>query len=190
MRRAAPRALAVPLFALLAVVTAACGSTGSKVGSSASNPTTSTPASTAAPAGTVGAIPQADRSPAGVFGKKPTVVVPAGPPPSGLEAADLIAGKGAAAQAGQNVTVQYVGVSYTLKKQFDASWDRNQPFSFPLGQGQVIRGWDVGVVGMKVGGRRELIIPPSMAYAANPPPGAAIAANDTLIFVVDLVSIG
>lgn len=86
------------------------------------------------------------------------------------------------------MTVQYVGYSYSTKQQFDASWDRGQPFPFQLGQGSVIAGWDDGVVGMKVGGRRELVIPPNLAYGAQSP-GAGIAANDTLVFIVDLVKI-
>ena len=87
------------------------------------------------------------------------------------------------------VTVQYVGVSYSTNRQFDASWNRGQPFSFQLGTGSVIPGWDKGLVGMKVGGRRELIIPPNLAYGANSP-GPGIAPNDTLIFIVDMLKIG
>jgi peptidylprolyl isomerase len=134
-------------------------------------------------------IPTADLSPAGAFGTRPTVTVPSGSPPSQLEAWDLIVGSGATATAGETVNVQYDGYSWTNKKEFDASWNRGQAFSFPLGEGQVIKGWDEGVVGMKVGGRRELIIPPSLGYGAQSPT-SAIAPNDTLIFVVDLVSIG
>lgn len=127
-------------------------------------------------------------SPAGAFGTEPTVVVPTGKPPTQLLSHDLIVGTGTTAQAGDTVTVQYVGYSWTTKEKFDASWDRNQPFSFELGVGQVIPGWDEGVVGMKVGGRRELVIPPELAYgSASPTP--AIAHDDTLIFVVDLVSV-
>jgi peptidylprolyl isomerase len=117
------------------------------------------------------------------------VTVPSGSPPTQLEASDLIVGTGATAKAGETVTVQYDGYSWTYKKEFDASWNRGQAFSFALGEGQVIKGWDEGVVGMKVGGRRELIIPPSFGYGAQSP-SSAIAPNDTLIFVVDLVSIG
>lgn len=92
------------------------------------------------------------------------------------------------AKAGDEVTVQYVGVGYQSGKEFDASWDRGQPFGFQLGAGQVIKGWDEGVQGMKVGGRRELLIPPGLAYgAAGSPP--SIGANETLIFVIDLVSV-
>lgn len=128
-------------------------------------------------------------SPAGTFGTKPSVVVPSGSPPAVLLTHDLIVGSGATAQAGHTVTVQYVGYSWTTKQQFDASWDRGQPFMFELGVHQVITGWDQGVAGMKVGGRRELVIPPKLAYGATSP-GAGIAANDTLVFVVDLLKVG
>ena len=122
-------------------------------------------------------------------GTKPVVTVPVGDPPTALEKKDLVVGKGAEAVAGKKVSVQYVGVSYATKKQFDASWDRGQPFSFILGEGDVIKGWDQGVPGMKVGGRRQLVIPPGLAYGANGAP-PAIGPNETLIFVVDLLSVG
>jgi peptidylprolyl isomerase len=122
---------------------------------------------------------------------KPKVTVPEGEPPAGLEIKDLKDGDGATAKAGDSVTVQYVGVSYSTGKQFDASWDTPgaQPFSFTLGAGEVIPGWDQGVAGMKVGGRRQLTIPPQLGYGeAGAPPD--IAPNETLIFVVDLVDVG
>ena len=120
--------------------------------------------------------------------KKPTVEVPAGAPPTTLQSKDIVVGTGAEAAAGQKVSVQYVGVSFSTKKQFDASWDRGAPFKFTLGAGNVIRGWDQGVAGMKVGGRRQLVIPPDLAYgAAGYPP--VIAGNETLVFVVDLVGV-
>ena len=84
--------------------------------------------------------------------------------------------------------MQYVGVAYSSKQIFDSSWSRSQPFQFTLGAGTVIPGWELGIVGMQVGGRRELIIPPNLAYGAQSP-GSGIAANDTLIFIVDLVKI-
>jgi peptidylprolyl isomerase len=119
---------------------------------------------------------------------KPKVEVPSGPPPKKLESKELVEGTGAAAKAGDEVLVQYVGVDYKTGKQFDASWDRNEPFGFTLGGGEVIAGWDQGVVGMKVGGRRELIIPPNLAYGpAGAPP--AIAPNATLVFVIDLLAV-
>jgi peptidylprolyl isomerase len=105
-----------------------------------------------------------------------------------MQAEDLIVGTGEEAQAGDEVTVQYVGVDYRSGKEFDASWDRGEPFKFQLGAGMVIPGWDQGVEGMKVGGRRELIIPPELAYgAAGQPP--VIKPNSTLIFVVDLLEV-
>jgi FKBP-type peptidyl-prolyl cis-trans isomerase len=122
-------------------------------------------------------------------GSKPTVEVPKGPAPKTLVVKDLKTGDGAEAKSGDQVSVQYVGVLYDGGKQFDASWDRGQPFSFQLGGSQVIPGWDQGVAGMKVGGRRELIIPPDLAYGAQGRP-PTIPANATLVFVIDLVSVG
>ncbi|HEY7916643.1 MAG TPA: FKBP-type peptidyl-prolyl cis-trans isomerase [Acidimicrobiales bacterium] len=174
-------------LAVLAVAT--LGLAGCSSGSS-SSPTTSatpatTPATTAAPVATV---PVQDPSPAGTLGTKPTVTVPPGAPPTQLQSTDLIVGTGPAAKAGDNVTVQYVLATYSSGKEIQASWD-SQPFSFVLGEGNVITGWDQGVVGMKAGGRRELVIPPSLGYGANAP-GPGIAANDTLVFIVDMVKIG
>ncbi len=132
-------------------------------------------------------IPVADRSPAGTSGTAPTVTVPAGQPPTSLESADLIVGKGPFAAAGDSLTVQYVLASYSARKVVQSSWT-SQPFSFTLSTSDVIPGWVKGLIGMRVGGRRELIIPPSLAYK-NRSPGAGIAANDTLVFVVDLVKV-
>ncbi len=120
---------------------------------------------------------------------KPEVSVPKGKAPKKLQIKDLKPGSGAAAQPGQNVQVQYVGVSYENGRQFDASWDGGEPFDFKLGAGGVIPGWDQGVAGMKVGGRRQLVIPPDLGYGAQGSP-PAIAPNETLIFVVDLVKVG
>jgi len=159
---------------------AACGSSTS---ASTTTSTTSAPTTTTVPIATI-----ADPSAAGTIGTKPTVTVPPGAPPTQLESKDLIIGTGPAIKAGEKATVQYVGVAYSSGQEFDSSWSRNQPFPFALGQGQVIAGWDQGIVGMQVGGRRELIIPPNLAYGAQSP-GAGIAANDTLIFIVDLVKI-
>lgn len=119
---------------------------------------------------------------------KPEVSVPDGDPPKQLEVIDLVEGDGAEAKSGDLVTVQYVGVDYSKGEQFDASWDRGQPFPFQLGGGQVIPGWDEGVAGMKVGGRRELVIPPDQAYGSQGfPPD--IAPNETLVFVIDLLAV-
>ena len=119
---------------------------------------------------------------------KPKVTVPKGAPPTKLEVKDLEEGTGAEAKAGDEVTVQYVGVNYKNGKEFDASWDRGEPFTFQLGAGMVIPGWDQGVEGMKVGGRRELIIPPELAYGPEGSP-PAIGPNETLIFVIDLLEV-
>jgi peptidylprolyl isomerase len=122
-------------------------------------------------------------------GPKPTIEVPKGPPPSQLVVKDLKEGDGAEAAAGDQVSVTYVGVLYDDGKEFDSSWNKDQPFSFQLGSGQVIPGWDQGVEGMRVGGRRELTIPPHLAYGpAGQPP--TIPAKATLVFVIALVSVG
>ncbi len=133
-------------------------------------------------------IPAADRSAAGTAGTAPTVTVPSGPPPTQLESADLIAGTGPGAVKGDALTVQYVLADYASGKVLQSSWT-SQPFTLTLGEGMVIPGWDQGLVGMKVGGRRELIIPPSLGYK-NVAQGPGIAANDTLVFVIDLQKIG
>lgn len=121
-------------------------------------------------------------------GSKPKVTVPSGPPPKKLQVEDLKTGNGAVAKAGDTVSVHYVGVGYESGQEFDASWDRGEPFTFQLGAGMVIPGWDQGVEGMKVGGQRELIIPPELAYGelGSPP---AIGPNETLIFVIDLLAV-
>lgn len=120
--------------------------------------------------------------------KKPKVTVPGGPPPKQLEEKELVEGDGAEAKSGDEVSVQYVGVGYQSGEEFDASWNRGEPFSFALGAGMVIPGWDQGVEGMKVGGRRELTIPPNLAYGSTGSP-PVIGPNETLIFVIDLLAV-
>lgn len=150
------------------VVAAGCGSSDSSTGSSESTGATTSEASAAK--------------------TKPKVTVPTGAPPKKLEVKELEEGSGAEAKAGDKVTVQYVGVDYKNGEEFDSSWSRNEPFPFTLGAGEVIPGWDQGVEGMKVGGRRELIIPPELAYGeAGAPP--AIGPNETLVFVIDLLEV-
>ena len=119
---------------------------------------------------------------------KPDVQIPDGPPPADLVAEDLVSGTGAEATAGKTVHVHYVGVGWSTKKQFDASWDRGGTFSFQLGQGRVIKGWDQGVAGMKVGGRRRLTIPAKLGYGDRGA-GADIKPGETLVFVVDLLAV-
>ena len=119
---------------------------------------------------------------------KPSISPKTAPVPTSLTINDLVVGEGAEAGAGQHVDVHYVGAHYATGDQFDASWDRNDTFAFKLGAGQVIPGWDQGVAGMKVGGRRELIIPPHLAYGERGA-GGVIKPNETLVFVVDLVAV-
>jgi peptidylprolyl isomerase len=158
------RRLLLLVLACVALAAAGCGSDSEDSASS-------TPEATSTPAAT-----------------KPEVSVPKGKPPKTLVIKDVKKGDGATAEAGKQVTVQYVGVSAVNGRQFDASWDRGEPFSFQLGSGGVIPGWDQGVEGMKVGGRRQLVIPPDLAYGAEGSP-PSIGPNETLVFVIDLVSV-
>jgi peptidylprolyl isomerase len=121
--------------------------------------------------------------------EKPQISVPDGAPPTDLQFVDDVVGDGPEATAGMQVNVDYVGVSWSTGNEFDASWNRNQLLSFGLGAGQVISGWDQGVAGMKVGGRRTITIPPHLGYGAAGA-GGVIGPNETLIFTVDLRSIG
>ncbi|MCW3815172.1 FKBP-type peptidyl-prolyl cis-trans isomerase [Micromonospora sp. DR5-3] len=120
--------------------------------------------------------------------QKPEVGPIEGAPPADLVVEDITVGEGPEARSGQLATVHYVGVAHSTGREFDASWNRGEPFEFPLGGGQVIAGWDQGVVGMKVGGRRRLTIPPHLGYGARGA-GGAIKPNETLIFVVDLLGV-
>ena len=118
---------------------------------------------------------------------KPEVDFPGGEPPADLEITDIWEGDGKVAGPGDTVRVHYVGVAFSTGEEFDASWNRGEPLEFRLGIGQVIDGWDQGVQGMKVGGRRQLVIPPGLAYG-NRGAGNAIRPGETLIFICDLVS--
>ncbi len=190
-RAAAARRLVLGLGALgAAALIAGCGSGGSStitVGNenAADQALTNKSAST----GTTGpSTTAAAKTPtSGPLSKEPHITTPSGPPPKKLVTNELIKGTGTEAKAGDTVSVNYVGALYKTGKVFDASWKRNEPFSFTLGKGQVIPGWEQGVLGMKVGGRRELIIPPSLGYGAKGSP-PSIPPNETLIFIVDLLS--
>ena len=120
---------------------------------------------------------------------KPEVDFPGGEPPAGLEVTDIWEGDGPLASPGDLVKVHYVGVAYSTGEEFDASWDRGEPLSFQLGARQVIAGWDQGVQGMKVGGRRQLVIPPDLAYGDRGA-GEVIPPGATLVFEVELLKIG
>ncbi len=120
--------------------------------------------------------------------QKPEIDFPDGPPPENLVVTDITEGSGAEAKAGDQVLVHYVGVAHSTGEEFDASYNRGAPLDFPLGAGRVIAGWDQGVQGMKVGGRRQLTIPPHLGYGDRGA-GGVIKPGETLIFVVDLVEI-
>ncbi|HEY2398110.1 MAG TPA: FKBP-type peptidyl-prolyl cis-trans isomerase [Solirubrobacteraceae bacterium] len=183
--------LAAATLAAAALI-AGCGSSGSTstitvgnenksdetLGKSSASATTSTPTATTA----------AKTPTSGPLSKEPTVTIPPGAAPTTIVTKEIIKGTGAEAKAGQPVTVNYVGALFKGGKVFDASWKRNEPFTFTLGQGAVIKGWDQGVAGMKVGGRRELIIPAALGYGAKGA-GASIPPNSTLVFVVDLLAV-
>jgi FKBP-type peptidyl-prolyl cis-trans isomerase len=161
----------IPLCVALALAVAGCGS-----GDSSSTPATSEATTTQGSGGDTN------------LNSKPKVTVPGGAAPKKLEEKEIVEGDGAEAKSGDEVTVQYVGVGYDSKEEFDSSWSRNEPFPFPLGAGKVIKGWDQGVAGMKVGGRRELTIPANLAYGPGGYP-PAIGPNEPLIFVIDLLAV-
>jgi peptidylprolyl isomerase len=171
--------LSLTLALVLGAALSACGGDDSSSSETAASPTpTETPA--AQPAN-VGAIVKGITK---NTTKKPAIVTPQGDPPSRLVIKDVVKGKGRGAKPGDKLTMQYVGVSWSTGEQFDASWDRGQPFTFQLGAQAVIPGWDKGMIGMRQGGRRLLVIPPELGYG---PQGAGpIAPNETLVFAVDL----
>jgi peptidylprolyl isomerase len=142
------------------------------------------------PAGPAPAAPPAPKASANLKDTKSKPVVPkqTGAPPKKLVVKDIVVGKGKAAKKGDKLSMQYVGVLFKGGEQFDASWDNGSPFDFTLGQGNVIKGWDKGLVGIKPGGRRQLIIPPNLAYGAQGQP-PTIPGNATLVFIVDALSV-
>jgi FKBP-type peptidyl-prolyl cis-trans isomerase len=187
-RRMLPAVLAVAALALAACGSSTKESTADKLAERAEQQQTTPAQPASTPAATVTKIqPSAGEKD---LNKKPQIPKSSGPPPKDLKAQDLIVGNGPAAKDGDQLSVQYVGVLYDNNKQFDSSWDKGrQPFQFTLGQGGVIQGWDQGLVGMKVGGRRRLTIPPDLAYGPQGQP-PTIPANATLVFDVDLTKIG
>jgi peptidylprolyl isomerase len=167
------------IVACLAVLLAGCGSDSSDSTTAGGGETASE-----APAQEESAAAEEEKAAA----ELPKPNVPSGPPPKQLEIVDKKPGSGATAKAGDQVSVHYVGVVYATKELFDANWGDDEPFSFKLGAQEVIKGWDKGVAGMKVGGQRELIIPPSLAYG---PEGIypSIPPNSTLVFLVELLDV-
>lgn len=173
MRRPASAAL---LLAVAALASAGCGKKSvNTTGTGTTPPIANGPPAIKQP------LPASDKD----LSKKPVIPHPSGPPATALQKRDVVRGKGPAAKKGAKLTVQYVGVANSTGQQFDASWDRGQPFVFKLGAGMVIPGWDQGLVGMKQGGRRELVIPGNLAYGPQGQP-PDIGPNETLIFMIDL----
>jgi FKBP-type peptidyl-prolyl cis-trans isomerase len=171
------RVLAMPAVAAAAIALAGCGSSSKAPGVQA-----------APSAGATEAAVTTTAKPPAAISKKPVVTVPTGPAPTKLVTKDLVTGTGQTAKAGDTVTVNYVGVLYQTGKEFDSSWSRNQPFTTALSNGSVIPGWVQGIPGMKVGGRRELIIPASLAYGKQGSP-PTIPPHSPLVFVGDLLSV-
>jgi peptidylprolyl isomerase len=164
--------------AAAAVLVTGCGSTKAN------------PAIQAAPSAAQGpvTIPAAITTPkSGPLSKEPTIAKPTGPAPKTLKVIDLVKGTGAVLKVGQTATVNYVGAVYSTAKVFDASWNRGAPSQFQLMTGALIPGWVEGLPGMRIGGRRELIIPSALAYGATGNPSAKIGPNQPLTFIVDLL---
>jgi peptidylprolyl isomerase len=184
------RARAIALLATAAIGLGACGDEETDLPAAVpATPTETTPAETTTSADT-GGTPAAGGKKSGIstdLSSKPEIPKQSGKEPTKLVTKDIVVGKGAAAKAGDNVVVHYVGVLFKDGEQFDASWDSGQPFPFVLGTGAVIQGWDQGVAGMKVGGRRLLTIPPDLAYGASGQ--GSIGPNATLVFAVDLLNV-
>jgi FKBP-type peptidyl-prolyl cis-trans isomerase len=186
------RSLLMVLLASLSLVAFACGD-DDEGDAGSTTPAAETGTEAAPPAET-----EAEEAPEAASGdlakgisedleKKPSVKGGDGDPPAELQKIDVVEGDGKEAKEGDNVSVQYVGVNWSDGKQFDASWDRGgQPFEFTLGAGNVIQGWDQGLVGMKEGGRRLLVIPAELGYGPQGTPDGSIPPNETLKFVVDL----
>lgn len=178
------RARTVALVTAAAVGLGACGDSEDETDLPAAVPATPTQTATAPAASST------TKTRSGIstdLSSKPEIPKPSGDPPDKLVTTDIVEGDGAAAKAGDNVVVHYVGVLHSSGEQFDASWDSGRPFPFVLGQGEVIPGWDEGVAGMKVGGRRLLTIPPDLAYGDQGQ--GSIGPNETLVFAVDLLNV-
>jgi peptidylprolyl isomerase len=186
MRRAAALAAAVAAAAMIA----ACGSSasGGPIALAPSGGRTAPVSTSAAPASTNSTTSTVTTpKPPSPLSKEPVIHSPGGTPPSRLVVHNLINGTGKSAAPGDTITVNYVGALYKNGKVFDSSWKRHQTFTTPLSTSSVIAGWVKGIAGMRVGGRRELIIPPSLAYGKSA--NGSIPPNSTLIFVIDLLAV-
>lgn len=177
------------VIALLAVATLGIGACGDDEGGDAdlvpAIPANAATETTPSPSTTGKPFSLASIRVSTTKGKKPTITKPSGDPPAKLVTKDIFAGKGPAAKDGDKLSMQYLGALYDTGKQFEASWDSGQPFEFTLGQGEVIQGWDQGIVGMKAGGRRLLVIPAELAYGAQGQ--GDIPPDAPLVFVVDVL---
>lgn len=185
------RTATAALLAIAALGTAACGEDfgTDQIAEFATSPeTTATTATTATTTTASSGKPIQEIEISEDLAKKPEIPKPSGEPPAKLYQRDIVEGKGDAAKSGDKLSVQYVGVNFDTGEQFDASWDGGEPFPFELGAQAVIGGWDEGVVGMKEGGRRLLVIPPDLAYGKDGQ--GTIPPDATLMFVIDLKSIG
>jgi peptidylprolyl isomerase len=192
-RKTIRRTVIVAVVAVVVVGSAALLFSGKKTPTTTTTTTTTQSTTTTTVATTTTTLPKisigtiADPSPAGTFGKAPTMVIPPGTPPPTLEESNLITGTGALARDGDSLTVEYVLGTYSSRKVIQSSWTGSPFVLKALNTANVIRGWVYGVAGMRVGGRRELIIPPALGYGdASPGAGSGIAKNDTLVFIVDL----
>jgi peptidylprolyl isomerase len=170
----------LPLLLILLLALAACGGDDDDSGEPAANTTSATTSEEPSPSAQREALEDTT--------VRPVIPKPTGSPPRRLEKEDIVKGKGAPARTGDTVIVQYVGVSFSTGDEFDASWDRGQPFPVQLGTGSVIQGWEKGLVGIRKGGRRMLKIPPELGYGREGYP-PAIAPNETLVFVIDAVDV-
>jgi len=168
--------------AIASVLLISCGNDDGESGTTNSSTDAPTPIEIVPTPTPAGDVDNADLS------VKPLVTIPPSPPPTELIIEDLVVGSGSPVDVGDFLIMDYVGVSYSTGLQFDASWDRGSPFPFDLGAGRVIQGWDQGIVGMAVGGRRSLTIPPDLAYGENGSGSGSIGPNETLVFVVDLLA--
>ena len=182
-------ATAAVIGGIVALAISLSGGGGDKVDAASKPSATPTPSASASALPVTGPTKCAPISPNPPDKADPKVPPVKGTPPAKLVKTDIKKGHGKAAKSGDKLTVNYVGISCSTGKVFDASYPRHQAFPLTLGKGEVIPGWDQGLVGMKAGGRRELVIPASLGYGAQGS-GADIAPNETLIFVVDLVKIG
>lgn len=180
-----PLALLVLLALLASLAFAACGDDDDDSGSGGSADTSQQGSDPPAAETGTETEPTPDLTDTSV---KPVIDKPTGTPPRKLEKEDIVKGKGPGAKPGDTVIVNYVGVSFSTGEEFDASWDTGQTFPVQLGSGSVIQGWEEGLVGIKKGGRRKLIIPPELAYGAEGAP-PSIGPNETLVFVIDAVDI-